>query len=52
MRKSIITVLNNKYIIDYYIKINKGTKVFSYNFAWLKGILAKQNYMIKYFISY
>jgi hypothetical protein len=28
MRKIIIKVLNNKYIIAYYIKINKGTKVF------------------------
>ena len=36
MRKRRIKILNNKHIIDYHIK----------------GILAKQNYMIKYFISY
>jgi hypothetical protein len=35
MRKRRIKLLNNKYIIVYHIKINKGTK----------GILAKQNYM-------
>jgi hypothetical protein len=42
MRKMRIKVLNNKYIIAYHVKINKGKK----------GILAKQNYIIKYFISY
>jgi hypothetical protein len=41
MRKGRIKVLNNKYIIDYHIKINKN-----------KGVSAKQNYMIKYFINY
>jgi hypothetical protein len=34
-----IKPLNNKYIIAYQIKINKG-------------ILAKQDYMIKYLINY
>jgi hypothetical protein len=34
MRKRRIKLLNNKYIIAYHIKMNKGT-----------DILAKQNYM-------
>jgi hypothetical protein len=42
MRKRTIRILNNKYIIYYLIKINKGKK----------NILGKENYMIKYFISY
>ena len=37
MRKRRINVLNNKYIIACHIKINKGTK---------------ENYIIKYFVSY
>ena len=41
MRKRRLRVLNNEYVIVYHIKINKGKK----------SILAKQNYMIKYFIS-
>ena len=41
MRKRRISVLDNKYIIGYHIKIIKN-----------KGILAKQNYVIKYLISY
>jgi hypothetical protein len=40
MRKRRITVLNNKYIIAYHIKLIKN-----------KCILAKDNYMIKYFIN-
>jgi hypothetical protein len=39
MRKKRIKLLNNKYIITYHIKRNKG-------------ILGKENYMIKYFINY
>jgi hypothetical protein len=42
MRKRRLKVLNNKYIIVFHIKINKSNK----------GILTKQNYTIKYFISY
>jgi hypothetical protein len=34
-KKRRIKLLNNKYIIAYHIKINKGTK----------GILEKQNYL-------
>ena len=41
MRKRRINLLNNKYIIAYHIKINKGTKVFS-----------QAKLMIKYFINY
>jgi hypothetical protein len=41
MRKKRIKLLNNKYIISYHIQLVKD-----------KGILAKQNYMIKYFINY
>jgi hypothetical protein len=41
MIKRRVKILNNKYSIAYHIKINKET-----------GILAEQNYMIKYFISY
>jgi hypothetical protein len=41
MRKRRIKVINNENIITNYIKINKET-----------DILAKQNYVIKYFINY
>jgi hypothetical protein len=41
MRKRRIKLLNNKYIIARHIKLIKKN-----------GILAKQNYMIKYFIIY
>jgi hypothetical protein len=41
MRKRRIKLLNNKYIIAYHIKLIKD-----------KGISAKQNFMIKYFINY
>jgi hypothetical protein len=34
MRKRRIKVLNNKYIIAYDIKINKGKKVFSQAEVW------------------
>jgi hypothetical protein len=40
MRKGRIKLLNNKYIIAYHMKERN------------KGILANQNYMIKYFINY
>jgi hypothetical protein len=40
MRKRRISVLNNKYIIAYHIKINKGTKVFQPNkIIWLNILL-------------
>jgi hypothetical protein len=42
MRKRTIKVLNNKYIIAYHYKNKKRNK----------GILAKQNYMIKYFTNF
>jgi hypothetical protein len=41
MRKRKIKLLNNEYIIAYHIKLIKD-----------KGILAKQNDIIKYFINY
>jgi hypothetical protein len=41
MRKRRLKLLNNKYIIAYHIKLIRNNR-----------ILAKQNYMIKYFINY
>jgi hypothetical protein len=41
MRKGRIKLVNNKFIIVYNIKLIKDN-----------GILAKQNYIIKYFINY
>jgi hypothetical protein len=40
MRERRLRLLNNKYIIAYHLKLIKGQR------------LAKQNYMIKYFINY